>query len=168
MSETTVAKKAELVAEVAKRFENAESVVVADYRGLTVEQVTELRAELREAGVTMSVIKNKVLTRAAESAGYGEMNDVFNGPSAVAFSDEDAIAPAKILKKFADKYDALEIKGGFLEKKIADVDKINEFASLPSRDDLLSMLLSTLQAPVRNVAYAINAVIDSKNDEPAA
>lgn len=168
MSETTVAKKAELVAEVAKRFENAESVVVADYRGLTVEQVTELRAELREAGVTMSVIKNKVLTRAAEAAGYGEMNDVFNGPSAVAFSDEDAIAPAKILKKFADKYDALEIKGGFLEKKIADVDKINEFASLPSRDDLLSMLLSTLQAPVRNVAYAINAVIDSKNDEPAA
>lgn len=168
MSEVTVAKKAKLVSETADRFKNAESVVVADYRGLTVEQVTELRKELRDAGVEMSVIKNKILTRAAEEAGYGEMNDIFNGPSAVAFSNEDAIAPAKILKKFADKYDALEIKGGFLEKKIADVDKINEFAALPSREDLLSMLLSTLQAPVRNVAYAINAVIDSKNDEPAA
>ncbi|KRM60433.1 50S ribosomal protein L10 [Paucilactobacillus vaccinostercus DSM 20634] len=168
MSEATIATKAQLVSETAERFKNAESAIVVDYRGLTVEQVTNLRAELREAGVSMSVIKNKVLTRAAEAAGYGEMNDVFNGPSAVAFSDEDPIAPAKILKKYADQFDALEIKGGFLEKKIADLDKINEFATLPSREDLLSMLLSTLQAPVRNVAYAINAVIDKENDEPAA
>lgn len=168
MSEATIATKAQLVSETAERFKNAESAIVVDYRGLTVEQVTSLRAELREAGVSMSVIKNKVLTRAAEAAGYGEMNDVFNGPSAVAFSDEDPIAPAKILKKYADQFDALEIKGGFLEKKIADLDKINEFATLPSREDLLSMLLSTLQAPVRNVAYAINAVIDKENDEPAA
>jgi large subunit ribosomal protein L10 len=168
VSEATIATKAQLVSETAERFKNAESAIVVDYRGLTVEQVTNLRAELREAGVSMSVIKNKVLTRAAEAAGYGEMNDVFNGPSAVAFSDEDPIAPAKILKKYADQFDALEIKGGFLEKKIADLDKINEFATLPSREDLLSMLLSTLQAPVRNVAYAINAVIDKENDEPAA
>ena len=168
MSEATIATKAQLVSETAERFKNAESAIVVDYRGLTVEQVTSLRAELREAGVSMSVIKNKVLTRAAEAAGYGDMNDVFNGPSAVAFSDEDPIAPAKILKKYADQFDALEIKGGFLEKKIADLDKINEFATLPSREDLLSMLLSTLQAPVRNVAYAINAVIDKENDEPAA
>lgn len=164
MSKETVAAKAKEVSEVADRFKNAESVVVVDYRGLTVEEVTNLRKDLREAGVSMSVIKNKILTRAADEAGYSDLKDTFVGPSAVAFSNEDAIAPAKILKKYADDIDALEIKGGILEQKVASVDKINEFASLPSREDLLSMLLSELQAPIRNVAYALNAVIEKGDD----
>ncbi|KIS03258.1 50S ribosomal protein L10 [Paucilactobacillus wasatchensis] len=164
MSETAIAKKAEMVAKTADLFKNAVSAVVVDYRGLTVEQVTSLRKDLREAGVSMSVIKNKVLTRAVDEAGYSDLKDVFSGPSAVAFSNEDAIAPAKVMKKYADQIDALEIKGGILEKEVASIDKINEFATLPSREDLLSMLASVLQAPVRNVAYAINAVIDKGED----
>lgn len=164
MSEQLIAKKAETVSAVADRFKAAESAIVVSLRGLTVEQDTRLRKELREAGVSLSVIKNTVLTRAAEQAGYGDLNDVFAGPSAVAFSNDDAIAPAKFLKKFSDEFEALEIKGGILEKSVADLEKINLFATLPSREELLATLASMLQAPVRNVAYALNAVIEKGED----
>ncbi|CUS26752.1 50S ribosomal protein L10 [Paucilactobacillus oligofermentans DSM 15707 = LMG 22743] len=164
MSEQLIAKKAETVSAVADRFKAAESAIVVSLRGLTVEQDTRLRKELREAGVSLSVIKNTVLTRAAEQAGYGDLNDVFAGPSAVAFSNDDAIAPAKLLKKFSDEFEALEIKGGILEKSVADLEKINLFATLPSREELLATLASMLQAPVRNVAYALNAVIEKGED----
>ncbi|WP_125547179.1 50S ribosomal protein L10 [Levilactobacillus lindianensis] len=168
MSEQAIAVKAKIVDEVVEKFNNATSAVVVDYRGLTVEQATELRKELRDAGVQMNVIKNKILVRAAEKAGYGDLNDIFAGPTAVAFSNEDAIAPAKVLKKFADSVDALTIKGGYIEGKIASVDEINVYATLPSREDLLSMLASELQAPVRNVAYAIKAIVDKGDEGDAA
>ncbi|WP_261810776.1 50S ribosomal protein L10 [Levilactobacillus humaensis] len=168
MSEQAIAVKAKIVDEVVEKFNNATSAVVVDYRGLTVEQATELRKELREAGVQMNVIKNKILVRAAEKAGYGDLNDTFAGPTAVAFSNEDPIAPAKVLKKFADSVDALSIKGGYIEGKIASIDEINVYATLPSREDLLSMLASELQAPVRNVAYAIKAIVDKGDEGDAA
>lgn len=167
MSEATIAVKAQQVAEVADKFKNATSAVVADVRGLTVEQSNKLRAELRGEGVELRVIKNKVLTRAAEAAELSELNDLFAGPSAVAFSDDDAIAPARVLKKYADDIDALEIKGGFIDGNIVSIDEINKYASLPDRDGLLSMLLSTLQAPVRNFAYAVKAVSDAKGEAEA-
>ncbi|KAA8434721.1 50S ribosomal protein L10 [Weissella sagaensis] len=167
MSEATIAVKAQQVAEVADKFKNATSAVVADVRGLTVEQSNNLRAELRGEGVELRVIKNKVLTRAAEAADFSEMNDLFAGPSAVAFSNDDAIAPARVLKKYADEIEALEIKGGFIDGNIVSIEDINKYASLPDRDGLLSMLLSTLQAPVRNFAYAVKAVSDSKEEAEA-
>ncbi|MFC6179111.1 50S ribosomal protein L10 [Weissella sagaensis] len=167
MSEATIAVKAQQVAEVADKFKNATSAVVADVRGLTVEQSNNLRAELRGEGVELRVIKNKVLTRAAEAADFSEMNDLFAGPSAVAFSNDDAIAPARVLKKYADEIEALEIKGGFIDGNIVSIEDINKYASLPDRDGLLSMLLSTLQAPVRNFAYAVKAVSDSKEEVEA-
>ncbi|KAA8447368.1 50S ribosomal protein L10 [Weissella paramesenteroides] len=167
MSEATIAVKAQQVAEVADKFKNATSAVVADVRGLTVEQSNKLRAELRGEGVELRVIKNKVLTRAAEAADLSELNDLFAGPSAVAFSADDAIAPARVLKKYADDIDALEIKGGFIDGNIVSIDEINKYASLPDRDGLLSMLLSTLQAPVRNFAYAVKAVSDAKGEAEA-
>jgi large subunit ribosomal protein L10 len=107
------------------------------------------------------------LTRAAEAADFSEMNDLFAGPSAVAFSNDDAIAPARVLKKYADEIEALEIKGGFIDGNIVSIEDINKYASLPDRDGLLSMLLSTLQAPVRNFAYAVKAVSDSKEEAEA-
>ncbi|KRO04561.1 50S ribosomal protein L10 [Levilactobacillus paucivorans] len=168
VSEQAIAVKAKIVDEVVEKFNNATSAVVVDYRGLTVEQATELRKELRDAGVQMNVIKNKILVRAAEKAGYGDLNDIFAGPTAVAFSNEDPIAPAKVLKKFADSVDALSIKGGYIEGKIASIDEINVYATLPSREDLLSMLASELQAPVRNVAYAIKAIVDKGDEGDAA
>ena len=168
MSEATIAKKAEAVNNVNEMLTNAETAIVVDYRGLTVAEVTDLRKQLRDAGIKMMVIKNKILERAVEGTDYEDLKSTFVGPTAVAFSDEDAIAPAKILKKFADDHEALEIKGGFIEKKVQTLDKINEYATLPSREDLLSMLASALQDPMRKIARAVKAVADKKSEEEAA
>ena len=168
MSEATIAAKATMVEEVAGKFNDAVSAVIVDVRGLTVEQSNDLRKQLREENIELKVIKNKILTRASESANLEGLQELFVGPSAVAFSKDDAIAPARILKKFADSVEALEIKGGVIEGNIVNVEEINKFAALPSREGLLSMLLSTLQAPVRNFAYAVKAVSDAKDEEPAA
>lgn len=164
VNEATIAKKAELVDVFAEKFEAATSIVVASSRGLTVEQDTQLRKELREAGVEFKVVKNSILRRAAEKAGLEDLASVFVGPSAVAFSNEDVIAPAKILNDFAKDAEALEIKGGAIEGAVASKEEILALATLPNREGLLSMLLSVLQAPVRNVALAVKAVADNKED----
>ena len=166
MSEAAIAKKAEIVKQTADLINNAESTIVVDYRGLTVAEVTDLRKQLRDAGVKMSVIKNKILDRAVEGTDYEDLKSTFVGPTAVAFSDEDPIAPAKILKKFADDHDALEIKGGFIEKSVKTLDEINEYANMPGREELLSMLASALQDPMRKIARAVKAIAD-KEDEAA-
>jgi large subunit ribosomal protein L10 len=166
MSEAAIAKKAEIVKQTVELINNAETAIVVDYRGLTVEEVTDLRKQLRDAGVKMSVIKNKILDRAVEGTDYEDLRSTFVGPTAVAFSDEDPIAPAKILKKFADDHDALEIKGGFIEKSVKTLDEINEYATMPGREDLLSMLASALQDPMRKITRAVKAIAD-KEDEAA-
>ena len=167
MSEAIIAKKAEQVDAVAEKMKAAASIVVVDSRGLTVEQDTVLRRNLRESGVEFKVIKNSILTRAAEKAGLGDMKDLFVGPSAVAFSNEDVVAPAKIINDFAKDAEALEIKGGAIEGAVASKEEILALATLPNREGLLSMLLSVLQAPVRNVAFAVKAVADNKEDDAA-
>lgn len=167
MSEAIIAKKAQQVSEVAEQFKNATSVVVVDYLGITVEQATNLRTELRNAGVQFAVVKNSILSRAAKEAGLEGMDDIFKGPSAVAFSNDDVIAPAKILADFAKKVEALEIKAGVVEGKVSSKEEIEALAKLPSREGLLSMLLSVLQAPVRNTALAFKAVADQKDGAAA-
>ncbi len=167
MSEAIIAKKAEQVDAVAEKMKAAASIVVVDSRGLTVEQDTVLRRTLRENGVEFKVIKNSILTRAAEKAGLDGMKDLFVGPSAVAFSNEDVVAPAKVLGDFAKDAEALEIKGGAIEGAVSSKEEIAALASLPNREGLLSMLLSVLQAPVRNVALAVKAVADNKEDDAA-
>ena len=162
MSEAAIAKKAEIVKQTTDMLNAAQSAIVVDYRGLTVAEVTDLRKQLRDAGIQMSVIKNKILDRAVEGTDYEDLKSTFVGPTAVAFSDEDPIAPAKILKKFADDHDALEIKGGFIEKSVKTLDEINEYATMPSREDLLSMLASALQDPMRKIARAVKAVADKE------
>ena len=164
VNEATIAKKAELVDVYAQKMTEAASIVVADSRGLSVDQDTQLRKQLREAGVEFKVVKNSVLRRAAEKAGLEGLSEAFSGPSAVAFSNEDVIAPAKILNDFAKDAEALEIKGGAIEGAVASKEEILALATLPNREGLLSMLLSVLQAPVRNVALAVKAVADNKED----
>ena len=164
MSEAAIAKKAEIVKQTTDMLNAAQSAIVVDYRGLTVAEVTDLRKQLRDAGIQMSVIKNKILDRAVEGTDYEDLRSTFVGPTAVAFSDEDPIAPAKILKKFADDHDALEIKGGFIEKSVKTLDEINEYANMPGREELLSMLASALQDPMRKIARAVKAIAD-KEDE---
>lgn len=164
MSQAAIAKKQAIVEDVTVKFTDAASVVIVDYRGLTVEEVTDLRKQLRDAGVEMKVIKNSILSRAAEAANLPGLGDVFKGPTAVAFSNEDVIAPAKIISEFADKVEALEIKGGIIEGNVSSTEEIQALAKLPNREGLLSMLLSVLQAPVRNTALAIKAVADQKEE----
>ena len=166
MSEAAIAKKETLVQAAAEKFESAASVVIVDYRGLTVEEVTNLRKQLRDAGVEMKVIKNSILSRAAKKVGLDGLDEVFTGPTAVAFSNDDVVAPAKIIDEVAKDAKALEIKGGVIEGKVSSVEQITALAKLPNREGLLSMLLSVLQAPVRNVAYAVKAVAE-KNEEVA-
>ena len=115
MSEAIIAKKAEQVAIVAEKMKAAASIVVVDSRGLTVDQDTVLRRNLRESGVEFKVIKNSILSRAAEEAGLEDLKELFVGPSAVAFSNEDVIAPAKVISEFAKGAEALEIKGGVVD-----------------------------------------------------
>ena len=158
MSEAAIAKKQELIAIATGKLQESASVVVVDYLGLTVAEVTELRKQLREAGVEMQVLKNSVISRAAIAAGLEGMDAIFKGPTAVAFSSEDVVAPAKIIAEFAKTAAKLEIKGGVIEGKVSTKEEIEALAKLPNREGMLSMLLSVLQAPMRNFALAVKAV----------
>lgn len=163
-SEAILEKKGKVISQIVEQFKAAKAVVLVDYRGLSVEEDTRLRRELREADVHYEVIKNTYLKRAADETGYEGLDDLFKGPTAVAFSNEDIIAPAKVLANFAKTADALQIKGGYIDGKVSSIEEINQLATLPSKEGLLSMLLSVLQAPVRNVAYAVKAVSDQKSE----
>ncbi|MFD1672302.1 50S ribosomal protein L10 [Agrilactobacillus yilanensis] len=163
-----IAQKATVVEAIVEKFGKAKSIVVVDYLGLTVEQVTELRAQLRAEGVELEVVKNTYLRRAADKAGYEGLDETFTGPTAIAFSYDDVVAPARIIAKFAKDAEALEIKGGMIEGNVATLEEIDQLSKLPSREGLLSMLLSVLQAPVRNVAYAVKAIADSKDGDDSA
>lgn len=154
--------KQDAVDVITSKFRESATVVVADYRGLNVAQVTELRKQLREAGIEFQVLKNSLLRRATAAAELTELDEALTGPTAVAFSAEDVVAPAKILNDFAKKNDALELKGAVVEGRVIGVDEIKALAELPSREGLLSMLLSVLQAPVRNFALAVKAVAEKE------
>ncbi|MFC4098320.1 50S ribosomal protein L10 [Paenibacillus xanthanilyticus] len=154
--------KQQAVDEITSKLRESAATVVADYRGLNVAQVTELRKQLREAGVEFQVLKNSLVRRATANAELTQLDDVLTGPTAVAFSKDDAVAPAKILNDFAKKNDALKLKGGVVEGAIYNADQIKALAELPSREGLLSMLLSVLQAPMRNFALAVKAVAEQK------
>ncbi|MBO8157455.1 MAG: 50S ribosomal protein L10 [Bacillaceae bacterium] len=163
----TIEHKKQIVAEIAEKLQNSKSTILVDYRGLNVEEVTELRKQLREAGVDFKVYKNTMTRRATEQADLTELNEILTGPTAIAFSNEDVVAPAKVLNNFAKDHDALEIKGGVIEGNVASLEQIKELADLPSYEGLLSMLLSVLQAPVRNFAYATKAIADQKEEAGA-
>ena len=167
MSKILEAKKT-VVNEIAEKLKSAATVVVVDYRGLSVSQVTELRKNLREQGIEFKVYKNSMSRRAAEATGLEGLNEYFTGPNAIAFSNEDVVAPAKILNDFAKVNDQLEIKAGVIEGEIATAEDIKALAVLPSREGLLSMLLSVLQAPMRNFALVTKAVSEQKDEQAGA
>ena len=166
MSSVLEAKK-QVVEEIANKLKSSQTTVLVDYRGLDVAEVTELRKQLREEGVEYKVYKNTLARRAAEECGLSELNDVLVGPTAIAFSENDAVAPARILKNFAKEHEALELKGGVIEGKLATLEEIQELADLPNYEGMVSLLLSVLQAPIRNFAYAAKAVADQKEEQEA-
>lgn len=162
MSQAAIEQKKLVVAEIADKLRTAQSSVVIEYRGLTVAEVTELRRELRKEGVEMQVYKNSMAQRAAEEVGYTELVDSLTGPNALTFGMTDAVAPARVLAKFAKKHKKLVIKTGVVEGKIVSQETIQELSKLPNREGMISMLLSTLQAPIRDLALTIKAIAEKE------
>jgi large subunit ribosomal protein L10 len=161
--------KKQVVEEIKEKINNAQSIVLVDYRGLNVEEVTELRKQYREAGVEYKVYKNTMMRFAFKDIGLEDFNKYLAGPSAIAFSVEDSIAPAKITSEFAKTHKKLEIKAGVVDGKVIDLDGVQNLASLPPREVLIAQVLgglnspisgfaNVLQANVRNLVYALNAI----------
>jgi large subunit ribosomal protein L10 len=150
--------KEAMVAEIKEKMERASTVVLADYRGLNVAAMTELRRKMREAEVEFKVVKNTFTRFAARELGYDDLEQFLEGPTALAFSYEDPVAPAKIIADFAKEHKQLEIKGGLLTGDVLQPEEINELAALPSREVLLAKVLGGLQAPIAGMVNVLNGV----------
>ena len=158
--------KAPIVDEISGHLNGAQGGVLVDYRGLTVEQDTQLRKQLREAGVVYKVYKNTLVKRAIAGTEFEPMTDMLEGPTAIAICATDATAPARILSNFAKTAEALELKCGVVEGTYYDAAGIQTIASIPSRDELLSKFLGSIQSPITNFARVIKQIAE-KNEEVA-
>lgn len=158
--------KQPIVDEIKASLEGAQGVVVVDYRGLTVEQDTQLRKQLREAGVVYKVYKNTMINFAIKDTEFADLAQHLEGPTAIAVCKDDATAAARVLAKFAKTAEALEIKGGVVDGIYYDAVGIGQIASIPSREVLLSKLLGSMQSPVTNFARVIKQIAE-KNEEVA-
>ena len=165
-SERILAEKQQVVVELVEKLKSAAAGVLVDYCGLTVEEDTNLRNKLREAGVDYKVIKNTITRFAIKEVGFEELDDVLNGPTSLAISTDDPVAPAKIISDFAKDNDKIEIKGGFLDGKVITLDEVKTLASTPSRDTLLAKIMGSLNAPVSSLVRVLQAIVD-KGVEPS-
>ena len=152
--------KKPIVQEISEQIKDAQSVVVVDYRGLTVAEDTQLRKQLREAGVAYKVYKNTLVNFAIKGTDFESLSDVLEGPNAFAISTTDATAPARVIAKFAKTAPALEIKAGVVEGTFYDADGMKAIATIPSREELLSKFLGSIQSPITNFARVINQIAE--------
>ena len=158
-----IAQKAQQVAEIVDKIKRAQSVIIANYIGLTVEEDTQLRTELRNAGVEYVVLKNSMVERAAKDAGIDDaILEMLKGPSAFAFGYDDAVAPAKILKKNFTKFKKGELKGGIMDGAVIDTVTVEKLADLPSKEEMLARILGSLKSPVSKLAIALSEVAKQK------
>ncbi len=160
-SEKILERKKQHVADITELLKGSAAGVLVDYRGLTVEQDTKLRSKLRESGVKYSVIKNTMLRFASDEAGLGDLDPILHGPTALATSADDVVAPAKVLMDFAKENDALEIKAGFVDGKVISIDEVKVYASIPSKEVLISKMLGSLQSPISALARTLQAIVDN-------
>ena len=158
--------KTSTIDEIKDNFDGAQGVVVVNYSGLTVEQDTQLRKQLREAGVVYKVYKNTLVKRAIAGTEFEPMAEDLEGPNAIAICKEDATAPARVLANFAKTADALELKCGVVEGTYYDATGIAAIANIPSRDELLAKFLGSIQSPITNFARVIKQIAE-KNEEVA-
>ncbi|MEG0687685.1 MAG: 50S ribosomal protein L10 [Hungatella sp.] len=154
--------KQPVVTEISELLDGAKTAVVVDYRGLTVDQDTALRKQLREAGVTYKVYKNTMIRFAAKGTVFEALEPHLEGPTALAVSKEDATAPARILAAFAKKADALQLKGGVVDGTYYDEKGIQVIATIPSREELIGKLLGSIQSPITNFARVLSQIAESK------
>lgn len=155
--------KQPIVDEISASINGAQGVVLVDYRGLTVEQDTQLRKQLREAGVVYKVYKNTLVKRAIAGTEFESMSELLEGPTAIAISKDDATAPARVLANFAKTAEALELKCGVVEGTFYDAKGIAVIASIPSRDELISKFLGSIQSPITNFARVLKQIAE-KNE----
>lgn len=161
MSANLEAKKV-IVEEIKEKINNAVSLTFVDYRGLTVEEDTKMRAELRKSGVEYKVYKNRLLLKALEELGMTGYEDILEGTTAVAFGMQDEVNAPRILVETSEKTKKMQIKGGILNGARISVEMVNQLAKIPSKEVLISKLLYLLQSPVRSVAIALNAIAEKK------
>jgi len=172
-SEKVLQQKKEVVSDILGKLSTAKGVVLADYRGLTVEQDTELRRALRKSGVNYHVVKNTLTKIAVDELGLNALDPFLKGPTAMAYSQEDPVTAAKVMNEYAVKYEKLQLKAGVVEGKVIDADGIKSLANLPSREVLIAQVLGGLNAPItgfvnvlsanmRGLVVALNAIAEKK------
>jgi large subunit ribosomal protein L10 len=169
MNESIRQQKVEQVSELVQRIQSSKSMIVADYLGLSVDQMTNLRRKLYDAGCEIEVIKNNITRRAVQETGFSQLESDLVGPNAIAFSKDDAIAAAKILYDFAKTADALELKAGIIDGKYAPLEELLVYAQLPSRETLLTQVAAGLLGNLRNLAIALQLFneLNGATNEPA-
>jgi large subunit ribosomal protein L10 len=166
-SNSILEQKRAIVADLVEKIKKAQSGVLVQYQGITVENDTKMRAAFRKEGVDYMVIKNTLIGRACDEVGYGAIKDKLNGMSAIALSYNDPVAPAKIAKEYADKVETFEIKGGFLDNAVVDAATVIALADIPSKEVLLARFLGSIQGPISGLARALQAVIDKDGEAVA-
>jgi len=165
-SKSILEQKQAVVAELAEQLKNSPAGVVVNYQGITVEADTQMRKALREAGVDYKVMKNSLTGRACDEVGLGDMKQYLTGMTAIAISESDPIAPAKVIKEYAEKIESFEILAGYLDGAVVSKETVNALADIPSKEVLIAKLLGSIKSPLYGFAYALQAVID-KNGEAA-
>ena len=160
--------KQKLVADLAEKMKNAKSGVIVDYCGITVEKDTALRAELRKAGVDYTVIKNTYIKKAADIAGIEGFEPYLEGMTAFAFSNEDPLAPAKVLCKFAEENETFKVKVGMMDGAVMSAEEVTELSKIPSKEILIGKILGSIQSSLYGLAYVLQAKIDKEGGAPDA
>ncbi len=163
-SEKVLELKKQQVADLKERLDGSIAGVVVDYKGISVEDDTKLRKELREAGVEYTVVKNTLLGRAIEGTSLAEMSTALEGTTAIATSKDDYVAAARILNKYAEKSDSFKLKTGYIDDEVIGLEKLDSLAKLPSREVLLATVLSAFNAPIASFARAVQAIVDKDGE----
>ena len=168
-SKSILEQKQAIVADLAEQLKNSPAGVVVNYQGITVDADTKMRKALREAGVKYMVMKNSLTGRACDEVGLGDMKQYLSGMTAIAIGTTDAVAPAKVLKEYAEKIESFQILAGYLDGAVVDVNTVNKLADIPSKEVLIAKFLGSIKSPLYGLAYALQAVLDKDGEAaPAA
>ena len=163
-SKSILEQKQAVVADLAEKMKNSPAGVVVNYQGITVEDDTKMRKALREAGVSYMVMKNSLTGRACDEVGLSDMKQYLTGMTAIAIGTDDAVAPAKVLKEYAEKIESFQILAGYLDGKVVDEATVKQLADIPSKEVLIAKFLGSIKSPLYGLAYALQAVVDKDGE----
>jgi len=167
-SKAILEQKQQIVSDLTDKIKNSISGVVVNYQGITVEDDTKMRKALREAGVSYQVIKNSLTGRACDNCGYGDIKQYLSGMTAIAVSENDAVAPAKILKEYADKIESFKLLAGYVDGKVLDTAGVEKLATIPNKETLITQFLVCVRSPLVNLVYVLDQASKAGETAPAA